>query len=99
MFCWAEQGDFTRTGERRFAGMMKDGMNSASRYYVNRFKDNLKQVAIDLMLGQVQPDEALAVLAGVQKDINEDSEEVILQTADRVRQVANLSILMTFQIN
>ena len=74
-------------------------MNSASRYYVNRFKDNLKQVAIDLMLGQVQPDEALAVLAGVQKDINEDSEEVILQTADRVRQVANLSILMTFQIN
>ena len=67
-------------------------MNSASRYYVNRFKDNLKQVAIDLMLGQVQPDEALAVLAGVQKDINEDSEEVILQTADRVRQVANLSI-------
>ena len=79
--------------------MMKDGMNSASRYYVNRFKDNLKQVAIDLMLGQVQPDEALAVLAGVQKDINEDSEEVILQTADRVRQVANLSILMTFQIN
>ena len=79
--------------------MMKDGMNSASRYYVNRFKDNLKQVAIDLMLGQVQPDEALAVLAGVQKDINEDSEEVILQTADRVRQVANLSILKTFQIN
>ena len=78
--------------------MMKDGMNSASRYYVNRFKDNLKQVAIDLMLGQVQPDEALAVLAGVQKDINEDSEEVILQTADRVRQVANLSILMTFKL-
>ena len=73
-------------------------MNSASRYYVNRFKDNLKQVAIDLMLGQVQPDEALAVLAGVQKDINEDSEEVILQTADRVRQVANLSILMTFKL-
>ena len=58
----------------------------------------LKQVAIDLMLGQVQPDEALAVLAGVQKDINEDSEEVILQTADRVRQVANLSILMTFKL-
>ena len=73
-------------------------MNSASRYYVNRFKDNLKQVAIDLMLGQVQPDEALAVLAGVQKDINEDSEEVILQTADRVRQVANWSILMTFKL-
>lgn len=73
-------------------------MNSASRYYVNRFKDNLKQVAIDLMLGQVQPDEALAVLAGVQKDINEDSEEVILQTADRVRQVANLSILKTLPI-
>jgi hypothetical protein len=25
------QGDYTRTGERRFAGMMKDGVNSANR--------------------------------------------------------------------
>lgn len=33
-FC---QGDFTRTGERKWSGLMKDGMNSANRYYL-RFK-------------------------------------------------------------
>ena len=27
----ALKGDFTRTGERKFSGMMKDGVNSASR--------------------------------------------------------------------
>lgn len=27
----ALKGDFTRTGERRFAGLMKDGYNSANR--------------------------------------------------------------------
>lgn len=30
----ALKGDFTRTGERNFSGLMKDGMNSASRYYL-----------------------------------------------------------------
>lgn len=63
---------------------MKDGMNSANRYYVNRFKDNLKQLAIDLLLGHVQMDDVQRCLMGQQI---EDSEEVVLQTADRVRQV------------
>ena len=58
------QGDYTRTGERRLAGMMKDGMNSASRYYVNRFKDNVKQLAIDLMLGQVRPRNRVCFFGG-----------------------------------
>lgn len=26
------QGDYTRTGERKISGMMKDGMNSANRF-------------------------------------------------------------------
>ncbi|XP_050735136.1 phosphatidylinositide phosphatase SAC2-like isoform X2 [Eriocheir sinensis] len=47
----ALKGDFTRTGERRFAGMMKDGMNSANRYYMNRFKDAYRQATIDHLLG------------------------------------------------
>ncbi|XP_014666575.1 PREDICTED: phosphatidylinositide phosphatase SAC2-like, partial [Priapulus caudatus] len=47
----ALKGDYTRTGERRFAGLMKDGYNSANRYYLNRFKDAYRQVTIDLMLG------------------------------------------------
>ncbi|XP_029172365.1 phosphatidylinositide phosphatase SAC2 isoform X2 [Nylanderia fulva] len=47
----ALKGDYTRTGERKFTGMMKDGMNSANRYYLNRFKDVYRQATIDLMLG------------------------------------------------
>ncbi|PIO27071.1 hypothetical protein AB205_0193150, partial [Aquarana catesbeiana] len=45
------QGDFTRTGERKLAGVMKDGVNSANRYYLNRFKDAYRQAVIDLMQG------------------------------------------------
>ncbi|XP_076043894.1 phosphatidylinositide phosphatase spermathreecae isoform X2 [Oratosquilla oratoria] len=47
----ALKGDFTRTGERKFTGMMKDGVNSANRYYMNRFKDAYRQATIDHMLG------------------------------------------------
>lgn len=52
---------------------------------MNRFKDTLKQTAIDLMLGQIQPEDALSILYG--QNLGEDDEEVVLQTADRVRQV------------
>ncbi|XP_062352536.1 phosphatidylinositide phosphatase SAC2 isoform X2 [Cinclus cinclus] len=47
----ALKGDFTRTGERKLAGVMKDGMNSANRYYLNRFRDAYRQAVIDLMQG------------------------------------------------
>ncbi|KAL8187262.1 UNVERIFIED_CONTAM: Phosphatidylinositide phosphatase SAC2 [Gekko kuhli] len=47
----ALKGDFTRTGERKLAGVMKDGVNSANRYYLNRFRDAYRQAVIDLMLG------------------------------------------------
>ncbi|XP_011304045.1 phosphatidylinositide phosphatase SAC2 isoform X2 [Fopius arisanus] len=47
----ALKGDYTRTGERKFTGLMKDGVNSANRYYLNRFKDVYRQASIDLMLG------------------------------------------------
>ncbi|XP_069695260.1 phosphatidylinositide phosphatase SAC2 isoform X2 [Periplaneta americana] len=47
----ALKGDYTRTGERKFTGMMKDGMNSANRYYLSRFKDAYRQATIDMMLG------------------------------------------------
>ncbi|XP_056408414.1 phosphatidylinositide phosphatase SAC2 [Hyla sarda] len=47
----ALKGDFTRTGERKLAGVMKDGVNSANRYYINRFKDAYRQAVIDLMQG------------------------------------------------
>uniref|UniRef100_A0A4W6CXD8 Inositol polyphosphate-5-phosphatase F n=1 Tax=Lates calcarifer TaxID=8187 RepID=A0A4W6CXD8_LATCA len=47
----ALKGDFTRTGERKLAGVMKDGVNSANRYYLNRFRDAYRQAVIDLMMG------------------------------------------------
>lgn len=56
------------------------------RYYLNRFKDTLKQTAIDVTLGNLQPEEALSILTG-QSNISDEDEELVLQTADRVRQV------------
>ena len=49
----ALKGDFTRTGERNLSGLMKDGMNSANRYYLNQFRDAYRQATIDLMTGQI----------------------------------------------
>merc|ERR1719348_2371927 len=47
----ALKGDYTRTGERNLSGLVKDGVNSASRYYLNHIKDSLRQAAIDLLIG------------------------------------------------
>lgn len=43
--------DFTRTGKRTKAGLLKDGTNSLTRYYKNNFNDGFRQDAIDLFLG------------------------------------------------
>ena len=48
----ALKGDFTRTGERNLSGLMKDGVNSASRYYLNQFRDAFRQATIDLITGE-----------------------------------------------
>ncbi|XP_072177486.1 phosphatidylinositide phosphatase SAC2-like [Diadema setosum] len=58
----ALKGDYTRTGERKFTGLMKDGYNSANRYVQNQFKDAFRQVAIDLMLGNQEVQEDLSVI-------------------------------------
>lgn len=34
MFIYFHQGDYTRTGERNLAGLLKDGVNSANRYVI-----------------------------------------------------------------
>ncbi|XP_063921192.1 phosphatidylinositide phosphatase SAC2 isoform X1 [Zophobas morio] len=47
----ALKGDYTRTGERKFTGIMKDGMNSANRYYKNHFKDSVRQCCLDIVHG------------------------------------------------
>ncbi|KAH8360019.1 hypothetical protein KR093_010212 [Drosophila rubida] len=50
----ALKGDYTRTGERKISGMMKDGMNSANRYFIQKFADSFRQCIIDLMQGDLK---------------------------------------------
>lgn len=35
-----------RTGRRTFGGLLKDGFNSAVRYYYNNFNDGYRQVIL-----------------------------------------------------
>ncbi|CAN7999325.1 unnamed protein product [Ixodes pacificus] len=72
----ALKGDFTRTGSRRLAGMMKDGYNSANRYYMNRFKDAYRQATIDIMLGNPVTEDFMAVSP-------EQEDEPILEMQDQ----------------
>ncbi|KAL7728141.1 hypothetical protein ACLKA6_002274 [Drosophila palustris] len=50
----ALKGDYTRTGERKISGMMKDGMNSANRFFIQNFADSFRQCIIDLMQGELK---------------------------------------------
>ncbi|CAI2293370.1 unnamed protein product [Caenorhabditis sp. 36 PRJEB53466] len=65
----ALKGDVTRNGERKLAGIMKDGYNSASRYYLTHTKDAQRQKAINLVTGQVEAE------PGQMEDENEKEEE------------------------
>ncbi|WKX89407.1 hypothetical protein Q1695_008791 [Nippostrongylus brasiliensis] len=65
----ALKGDVTRSGERRLAGIMRDGYNSASRYYLSHVRDSSRQKAINALLGNKdQGSESMA-------DSDSDSEE------------------------
>ncbi|KAJ0171301.1 hypothetical protein K1T71_012851 [Dendrolimus kikuchii] len=44
--------DFTRTGKRTHMGLVRDGINSLTRYYKNNFSDGFRQDSIDLFLGK-----------------------------------------------
>ncbi|KAI4468153.1 phosphatidylinositide phosphatase sac1 [Holotrichia oblita] len=43
--------DYTRTGKRTRAGLLKDGFNSLTRYYKNNFTDGFRQDALDVFHG------------------------------------------------
>ncbi|XP_065213793.1 phosphatidylinositide phosphatase SAC2 isoform X2 [Planococcus citri] len=88
----ALKGDITRTGNRKISGLMKDGMNSANRYYLNRFKDTTRQAALDIMLGN-NIEEHINQQSNSSEDDEEDSpdspinEEEHLLTIERIKQV------------
>ncbi|XP_056638970.1 phosphatidylinositol-3-phosphatase SAC1 [Diorhabda sublineata] len=47
--------DFTRTGKRTKSGVLRDGINSLTRYYKNNLTDGFRQDSIDLFLGHGKP--------------------------------------------
>jgi hypothetical protein len=46
----ALKSDFTRVGKRTTYGVMRDGVNSLTRYILNNFYDGFRQDSIDLFL-------------------------------------------------
>ncbi|KAE9618158.1 putative phosphatidylinositol-3,4-bisphosphate 4-phosphatase [Lupinus albus] len=48
---YALKGDLVRYGKQTIIGMIKDGMSSISRYYLNNFHDGVRQDALDLISG------------------------------------------------
>ncbi|ULU14346.1 hypothetical protein L3Y34_016695 [Caenorhabditis briggsae] len=54
----ALKGDVTRNGERKLMGVMKDGYNSASRYYLTHTRDAQRQKAINIVTGQSEVGES-----------------------------------------
>ncbi|XP_066277215.1 phosphatidylinositide phosphatase SAC2-like isoform X1 [Branchiostoma lanceolatum] len=78
----AMKGDFTRTGERKLAGVLNDGYKSANRYYLSRFKDAYRQATIDMMLGNAVSED-LTVL----QSSNREEELLLEETEDHVAQL------------
>lgn len=67
----ALKSDFTRTGQRTTYGMLKDGVNSLHRYYLNNFSDGYRQDSIDLLLGNCKASlDAFKSLEQTKADIN-----------------------------
>lgn len=88
----AMKGDFTRTGERRFTGVMKDGYNSANRYYLNRFKAAYRQTLIDVMLGNPVTEDIAALIAAMKNGPEEEQwtmerEECVAQLVQHCKQL------------
>ncbi|PAV65221.1 hypothetical protein WR25_20741 isoform A [Diploscapter pachys] len=71
----ALKGDVTRSGERKLAGIMKDGYNSASRYYLSHVRDTARQKAINRLLGQPDQGNESMIDTGDQSD-DEEPENV-----------------------
>ena len=71
--------------------MMNDGVNSASRYYLNHVRDAFRQAAIDVLTGNAISEEVLiAAESDEQKVVEEeekDDEEIDAQMAERVKEL------------
>ena len=66
----ALKGDYTRTGRSNLSGLVKDGVNSASRYYLNHIRDSYRQAAIDLLIGKEIGEELLKSEKGEMDEVD-----------------------------
>ena len=92
----ALKGDYTRTGERNLSGLVKDGVNSASRYYLNHIRDTYRQATIDLIIGQGLSEEVFKTEGGEIDDMDgassaihvksviEDCRKLLTQDGDHI---------------
>ncbi|KAI8499790.1 Phosphatidylinositide phosphatase SAC2 [Branchiostoma belcheri] len=82
-------GDFTRTGERKLAGVLNDGYKSANRYYLSRFKDAYRQATIDMMLGNaVSEDLTVLQSSGREEELLlEEREDHVAQLIEHCKQL------------
>lgn len=61
--------DFVRTGKQEKKGLMRDGANSLSRYYIGIFKDRFRKLAIDLFYGHFDVDTSLSIWSKEQRKV------------------------------
>ena len=70
--------------------MMKDGVNSASRYYLNHVRDAYRQAAIDLVTGHPLHEEVLMSVedsAKFAKTLEAEVEEDQAEQAEHVKEL------------
>jgi len=61
--------DYTRTGKRTKWGLVRDGINSLTRYYKNNFTDGFRQDSLDLFLGRYMVEEGEGVTVPCPLDV------------------------------
>lgn len=76
----ALKGDVTRNGERKLMGVMKDGYNSASRYYLTHTRDAQRQKAINIVTGQLQVEEKVVEEEESEKEEEENISRMVTET-------------------
>ncbi|XP_060193804.1 phosphoinositide phosphatase SAC6-like [Lycium barbarum] len=68
----ALKGDFVRYGHRTAQGILADGCNALTRYYLNNFVDGTKQDAVDLLQGHY--------ILSVTRDMKQSSQKGGMET-------------------
>jgi hypothetical protein len=86
----ALKGDYTRTGERNFSGLVKDGVNSASRYYLNHMRDTYRQAAIDVLTAGGLSDQMLSQIVNERPSVSVTGGQTVGGTTMSLEQVRTI---------